>query len=162
MHTPRPKIKKFIDKNANRLYGDHSLVTIEPVIVKRYMKTLANRGFYKKKPDTCFDTHCIKTDVRFWCRKWDSFSVIGRPCLHSMLRTPRLDPKIRGGKRQHCCLFFSALRVPLSEGTTKKAPSRGAFFVVPEVGLEPTRYRYQRILSPSRLPIPSFRRKSQV
>ena len=29
--------------------------------------------------------------------------------------------------------------------------------VVPVVGLEPTRYRYQRILSPSRLPIPSHR-----
>ena len=31
--------------------------------------------------------------------------------------------------------------------------------MVPEVGLEPTRYCYQRILSPSRLPVPSFRRK---
>ena len=31
--------------------------------------------------------------------------------------------------------------------------------LVPEVGLEPTRYCYQRILSPSRLPVPSFRRK---
>ena len=30
--------------------------------------------------------------------------------------------------------------------------------MVPVVGLEPTRYRYQRILSPSRLPIPSHRR----
>ena len=29
--------------------------------------------------------------------------------------------------------------------------------LVPLVGLEPTRYRYQRILSPSRLPIPSQR-----
>ena len=31
--------------------------------------------------------------------------------------------------------------------------------LVPEVGLEPTRCCQQRILSPSRLPIPSFRRK---
>ena len=31
--------------------------------------------------------------------------------------------------------------------------------LVPEVGLEPTRCRQQRILSPSRLPIPSFRRE---
>ena len=31
--------------------------------------------------------------------------------------------------------------------------------VVPVVGLEPTRYRYQRILSPSRLPIPSLRQR---
>ena len=30
--------------------------------------------------------------------------------------------------------------------------------LVPVVGLEPTRYCYQRILSPSRLPIPSHRR----
>ncbi len=29
--------------------------------------------------------------------------------------------------------------------------------MVPVVGLEPTRYCYQRILSPSRLPIPSHR-----
>ena len=33
--------------------------------------------------------------------------------------------------------------------------------LVPEVGLEPTRYRYQRILSPSRLPVPSFRRRQE-
>ena len=32
------------------------------------------------------------------------------------------------------------------------------FFLVPVVGLEPTRYRYQRILSPPRLPIPTHRR----
>lgn len=30
--------------------------------------------------------------------------------------------------------------------------------VVPAVGLEPTRYRYHRILSPARLPIPPRRR----
>jgi len=28
------------------------------------MKALANRGFYKKKLDTRFDTHCIKTGVQ--------------------------------------------------------------------------------------------------
>ncbi len=32
------------------------------------------------------------------------------------------------------------------------------FIMVPVVGLEPTRCRHQRILSPSRLPIPSHRR----
>ena len=31
--------------------------------------------------------------------------------------------------------------------------------VVPVVGVEPTRYRYHRILSPARLPIPSHRHK---
>ena len=34
--------------------------------------------------------------------------------------------------------------------------------LVPVVGLEPTRYRYQRILSPSRLPIPSHRRRTTL
>ena len=36
-------------------------------------------------------------------------------------------------------------------------PDGWCFYLVPVVGLEPTRYRYQRILSPSRLPIPSHR-----
>lgn len=34
--------------------------------------------------------------------------------------------------------------------------------MVPEVGLEPTRYRYQRILSPPRLPIPPLRHMERV
>ena len=51
----------FVDKCS-----DHFRITVEPVIVKRYRKTLANRGFYKKKLDTRFDTHCIKTGVQFW------------------------------------------------------------------------------------------------
>ena len=33
--------------------------------------------------------------------------------------------------------------------------------MVPEAGVEPARYRYHRILSPARLPIPSFRRKNR-
>ena len=33
------------------------------------------------------------------------------------------------------------------------------FFLVPEAGVEPARYRYHRILSPARLPIPSFRHR---
>ena len=40
---------------------------------------------------------------------------------------------------------------PKTEGHPFGCPS----VLVPVVGLEPTRYRYQRILSPSRLPIPS-------
>ena len=63
--TPhRPIIKKYIDKNAKRLYGDHSSVTAEPAFVKRYMETLANRDFCKKKLDIRFDTHCIKAGVQ--------------------------------------------------------------------------------------------------
>ena len=47
---------------------DHFRTTVEPFIVKRYRKTLANRGFCKKKLDTRSDTHCIKTGVQLWCR----------------------------------------------------------------------------------------------
>ena len=72
MHTPRPIIKKYIGKNAKRLCGDHSSVTVEPAFVKRYMKTLANRDFCKKKLDTRFDTYCIKTGVQLWQREKDS------------------------------------------------------------------------------------------
>lgn len=35
--------------------------------------------------------------------------------------------------------------------------TRGFLVVVPVVGLEPTRHRWQRILSPPRLPIPAHR-----
>ena len=38
------------------------------------MKTLANRGFCKKKLDTRFDTHCIKTGVQLWSEWGDSNS----------------------------------------------------------------------------------------
>ena len=64
--------KKYVRKNTKRLYGDSFSVTVEPTFDKRYGKTLANRGFYKKKLDTRFDTHCIKTGVQLWCERWDS------------------------------------------------------------------------------------------
>ena len=35
-------------------------------------------------------------------------------------------------------------------------------FLVPVVGVEPTRYRYHWILSPARLPIPSYRRTYDI
>ena len=43
-------------------------------------------------------------------------------------------------------------------GSKKSVIQRMTDFLVPVVGLEPTRCRHQRILSPSRLPIPSHRR----
>ena len=79
--TPsRPIIKRFIGKNRNRLCGDHLLVTTEPVIVKMYRKTLVNSGFYKKKLDTRFDTHRIKTGVQFWqiYRSWIQCTMFWR------------------------------------------------------------------------------------
>ena len=41
----------------------------------------------------------------------------------------------------------------------KKKASKGVLsrLLVPVVGVEPTRYRYHRILSPARLPIPPYR-----
>ena len=54
------------------LHGDHFRITVEPVIVKRYRKTLVNKGFSKKKLDTRIDTHCIKTGVQLWCGRRDS------------------------------------------------------------------------------------------
>ncbi len=70
--TPhRPFVKWYRGVKRNRLRGDHFRTTVEPVIVKRYRKTLVNRGFYKKKLDTRFDTHCIKTGVQLWCERRD-------------------------------------------------------------------------------------------
>ena len=65
--TPhRPFVKSYRGVKRKKLYGDYFKITIEPVIVKKYRKTHANRGFYKKKLDTLFDTHCIKTGVQLW------------------------------------------------------------------------------------------------
>ena len=65
--TPhRPFGKWYRRIKRKKLYGDHFGTTVEPVFVKRYGKTLVNRGFCKKKLDTRFDTHCIKTGVQLW------------------------------------------------------------------------------------------------
>ena len=45
---------------------------------------LANRDFYKKKPDTRLDTHCIKTGVQLWRRERDS-----NPCEIALKRFSR-------------------------------------------------------------------------
>ena len=45
------------------------------------------------------------------------------------------------------------------EKNHKKDLLSQVLFMVPEAGVEPARYLYHRILSPARLPIPSFRRK---
>ena len=71
--TPhRPFVKWYRGVKQKRLHGDHFRTTVEPVIVKKYRKALVNRGFCKKKLDTRFDTHCIKTGVQLWRRRWDS------------------------------------------------------------------------------------------
>ena len=60
------KLLDIANKDEGNLYDDHSLVTVEPFIVKMYMKSLANRHFFKKKLDTNRDTHCIKIGVQLW------------------------------------------------------------------------------------------------
>lgn len=71
--TPhRPFVKWYRGVKRKRLHGDNFRITVEPVIVKKYMKTLANRSFYKKKLDTNQDTHCIKIGVQLWRRVRDS------------------------------------------------------------------------------------------
>ena len=77
-------------------------------------------------------------------------------CLHSMLHA-RTAFAPRPGKTLHRSVLFPRLRVPFN--LTKHRGTRWVpLCLVPVVGLEPTRYCYQRILSPSRLPIPSHRR----
>ena len=76
--TPhRPFVKWYRGVKRKRLHGDNFRITVEPVIVKKYMKTLANRSFYKKKLDTNQDTHCIKIGVQLWRRWRDSNSRVG-------------------------------------------------------------------------------------
>ena len=72
MHTPPTFHQKVRTENANRLCSDRFRIAVEPVIVKRYRKTLVNKGFCKKKLDTRFDTHCIKIGVQFWYAGRDS------------------------------------------------------------------------------------------
>ena len=49
------------------------------------------------------------------------------------------------------------MSVNVKNGKSRNPSNFGGFGMVPVVGLEPTRCRHQRILSPSRLPIPSHR-----
>lgn len=65
----------------------------------------------------------------------------------------------------HCndiffCFFGRVEQMAYSVKRKNKPEQRGLCSdVVPEAGVEPARYRYHWILSPARLPIPSFRQK---
>lgn len=60
-------------KTKNRFYSDQFRITIEPVIIERYVKTLVNRGFCKinrcpiMATNTTLNTGCISV----------AFSVLG-------------------------------------------------------------------------------------
>ena len=95
--TPhRPFVKWYRGVKRKRLYGDHFRITVEPVIVKKYKKTLANRGFCKKKLDTRFDTHCIKIGVQLWseCRDLNPRPLGPEPSAIPNFATPRCSPSI--------------------------------------------------------------------
>ena len=77
-------------------------------------------------------------------------------CLHFVQRNSAPFAP-RPGKTLHRSVLCSRLRVPSFIYQTPKTPLRRLWGLVPVVGLEPTRCRHQRILSPSRLPIPSHR-----
>ena len=62
---------------------------------------------------------------------------------------------------QHALSRYAGPGSPYRRVGTKKrrSPFGDLLFLVPVVGVEPTRYRYHWILSPARLPIPSHRRE---
>ena len=86
------------------------------------------------------------------CGWWDSPAGVAMPVVGLS----------RGLKNIHR-MFFAPVcgLVPTCSSPTqyKRGTAQWAMpLLVPVVGLEPTRCRHQRILSPSRLPIPSHRR----
>ena len=85
-------------------------------------------------------------------------SMFSQKCISESKRSPKpygsgkANPVRKRGARERAddvLLFHRNKRTSEQSGLCSD--------VVPVVGLEPTRYRYQRILSPSRLPIPSHR-----
>ena len=112
--TPhRPFVKWYRGVKRKRLHGDNFRITVEPVIVKKYMKTLANRSFYKKKLDTNQDTHCIKIGVQLWQREKDSNPHIRSQsplcCLYTIPLCPE-EQKLLYRIWEVCQQFFSSGR----------------------------------------------------
>ena len=66
MHTPRPFVKRCYGRKRKKLCGNRFQSTAEPYIVKKYRRSLANQGLYKKKLDTNQDTYGIKIGVQLW------------------------------------------------------------------------------------------------
>ena len=85
----------------------------------------------------------------FWCRWWDSEprrASSASSCGGQM------------GKGNDTLQLEVWFHCPAHRHQNKGYPDGVPLILVPVVGLEPTRCRHQRILSPSRLPIPSHRR----
>ena len=94
----------------------------------------------------------LYTSGILWCRWWDSLRRIA----------PTRPRRRKPFTERFSSASLPPVRVPIYIKIS--APSKkGADILVPMVGLEPTRVCPQRILSPSRLPIPSHRHiKSEV
>ena len=82
------------------------------------------------------------------CRIWTAHTA-SRMCIKLHAPFP-VAPQGRGSGTFLILLHFCIAK-------KEHHPDGWCSYLVPVVGLEPTRYRYQRILSPSRLPIPSHR-----
>ena len=118
----------------------------------------------------------IRCGIRFVgrCKILHLYGPSRTPVPTKRIQSPLIILKIRGtlnpaeqarhqpapkSQNRERCLQLAVWASPPPCGTKKRPDARRrAFFLVPVVGLEPTRCRHQRILSPSRLPIPSHRR----
>ena len=67
------------------------------------------------------------------------------------------DSNPRSSESESAALSNCATGGCLKCRTIEKHSPKQVLSLVPEAGVEPARYRYHRILSPARLPIPSFR-----
>ena len=130
-------------QNSTSFFTLHSPLFVGKVEGKteRKGKNGERRDKRTKKPS--------QDDFSFWCRWWD-LPVYLDLCqnspsfftLHSSLLVGKVEGKTERKEKNE-------------EGRdkrTKKAAPRRLFFLVPVVGLEPTRCCHQRILSPHRLP----------
>ena len=129
--------KVVLARKSRRTYG----------VQKPYKSIL-----YNKKSTTFTIPFRINIMVSLWCRWWNPEPRRARLRKRWQQTAPT---ESKEGVSHAVC----SNRSPINQHQkTEGTPSGYPLFLVPVVGLEPTRCRHQRILSPSRLPIPSHRR----
>ena len=119
-------------------------------------KTVRRTVFFRFAPSCSSPAHNKKDSTKpkglilsFWCR-WRDLLRCCRSYTPTSAKTVRRTVFFR---------FAPSCSSPdLQSKKQCQAQRLCPAFLVPVAGLEPARYRYQRILSPSRLPIPSHRR----
>ena len=98
-----------------------------------------------------------------------AFNVFGPLPLPNKSQTPSVERQCSQSHSLNCALLANSIISLIKNSLIKtsgflkrairKRPAKGSLHIlVPPVGVEPTRYRYHRILSPARLPIPPRRR----